>query len=135
MLVLALIVLAAFAFAADVIAEDPPALVLDHQEIVARARSGGLRDASLTYPDDRAVLRGRVRYLGLWWPIRVEAVFVREGARVRMRALELFVRGRAMPARRGDADARIARLVDEESAAVRVEIRDGGRVVYVQGVE
>lgn len=110
----------------------PPPLVLEHAELVARARAGGLRDASIEGGAECAVLRGRVRYAWVWWPVRVEARFVRVTGRVRLRALELRVRGRSMQGRLADADARLARLVDEESSASRVEIRDGGRLVYGQ---
>lgn len=114
----------------------PPApLVFDRAELVARARRGGLRDASIEEGEGCAAIRGRVRHLGLLWPVRMEALFVREGGRVRMKAFRLLVSGRVMGARLPDANARLERLVDVESAAARVEIRDGGRLVYGQEVD
>lgn len=121
-LVLAL-VLARAAPAQDA-ATAPPPLQLEHRELVRRLRSR-VRDGAIHYTGDRVVLDGKVQVWPAWFRIHVEATFARAGGRVRLHVEELLVSGRGMPGRRGDAEARLARLVDVESEAVRVLVRDG----------
>lgn len=104
-----------------------------HGALQAGARRG-VPDVSLVYPGDCVAFRGRVKWGLFWIPVRVEAVFSRANGRVRLRCREVYVRGRAMPARRAQADEKLAKLVDSESAADRVEIIDGETVLYSQGL-
>lgn len=104
-------------------------LVLDHatlERTAAKART------TVTYETGVVVLRTRVKYAWVWWPVRVEAVFVREDGHIRLKATKLVVSGKSMPSRLKEADARVAKLVDVASDADIVEVYQGSEVVYSQ---
>lgn len=104
-------------------------LVLDHASLAARAAKAR---TVITYEDDCVVLRTRVKYAFVFWAVRIECVFIREGSHVRLQARKLLVQGKSMPGRLAEADARVAQLVDVESSAAEVEIRQGSEVLYSQ---
>lgn len=104
-------------------------LVLDHATLEAKAQKAR---AQITYASECVVVRTRVKYAWVWWPVRVEAVFVSEAGHVRLKATRLVVSGKNMPQRLREADARVAKLVDVESSADVVEIYQGSEVVYKQ---
>lgn len=126
------VVVAAMALADPTRAAPPATLVLEHEQLAAVARGDG---ASLSYTAHRVILRKRVRYAWVWWPVRVEAVLTREDGVVRLVTDRVLVRGRDYPAGVTKADSKIAGLVRVESAAARVEIRRAGRVVYAQDLD
>lgn len=109
-------------------------LRLDHAKLEAKARKG-LAGATLSYTDDRVILRGRVQYCYLWFPVRIEASFEAAGGRVRLVASDLFVRGRAVPSRLEQANDRLAQLVDVETEADRVDVFRAGKRVYSQELD
>ena len=84
-----------------------------------------MRDGAISYAGDRIVIRGHVQVWPASFAVHVEATFARVDGCVRLHVEELLVSGRRMPGRRADAEARLARLVDVESEAVRVVVREG----------
>lgn len=125
--------LLALALVGPAFADAPPnTLVLDGAKLAAKAKGDG---ATLSYDAGRVVLRKRVRYAWVWWPVRVEALFVRRDGRVRLGVDKLLVRGKAYDRGKEQAQERIDPLVDEPEGTVdRVEIRAGDELLFEQSL-
>lgn len=110
-------------------------LILDHDLLTSMARTGE-PGIVITYAADRVVFHTRRHAaFGIWLDVRLEAVFAREGKHVHLVARRLTAGGLAQKGSRFDeAAARLARLVDVETAADRVEIYRGGKVAYSQAL-
>lgn len=111
----------------------PPPLVLEHGELVARMRKGGVGAPLVENRDGQLSVAGRVTPLSI--PVRAGARFVRERGRVRLAVQEFSIRGAPRPDYQALADAKLARLVDVESAAARVVVMKDGRELYAQEVD
>lgn len=129
-----LIALAAF-FAIHVVCViAQPALILDHDMLTSLARSG-VPGINIVYTPSRVAFVTRFRAAVLWIDVRAEAIFVREAGRLRLALQYLSAAGIRQNASRFDeAKAKLAKLVDVETPARRVEIYKAGQLVYTQEV-
>ena len=131
---LALVLVVVCCGAGAVLAETSP-LILDHDMLQSMARTGPAKDVRLEYTDDRVLFKTRYRAAVVWLDVRLEAQFVRAGARVHLEAKRLTVGGlNQNGARFMEASEKLAHLVDVETAAQRVEIYRAGKLAYAQEV-
>lgn len=111
----------------------PGPLLLDHDFLTSMARTGA-PGINIEYTADRVLFKTRVRRL-VWIDVRLEALFVRVGARVHLAARKLTAAGLLQNGSRFDeAAAKLAKLVDVETLADRVEVYKAGTLVYSQAV-
>lgn len=108
------------------------ALVLDHDALTARARKAR-GTANIVYTPSFA-LRFKLHQYGLWWPVRVEGHFIREGKVVRIKADRVLASGMEQPSKLAEADAKLGLLVNVETAADTVQIMRKGVLVFQQTV-